>query len=57
MASGDSDYADDDSSSGFFPDDLDQYDADRDLYAVLHINKDVKYSSPLTPSFSSLHRF
>ena len=42
MASGDNDYAEDESSSGFFPDDLDQYDAERDLYAVLHINKDVR---------------
>lgn len=43
MASGDYDYTDDDSSSGFFPDDLDQFDAERDLYALLHINKDVMF--------------
>lgn len=53
MASGDSDYAEDESSSGFFHDDLDQYDADRDLYAVLHINKDVTYFSVASPSSSS----
>ena len=40
MASADEEYYDD-NSSGFFPDDLDQHDNERDLYAVLHINKDV----------------
>lgn len=41
MASGDNDYQDD-SSSGFFTDDLDQIDSERDLYATLHINRDVR---------------
>jgi len=41
MASGDDEYYDD-TSSGFFPDDLEQHDTERDLYAILHINKDVK---------------
>lgn len=40
MASGD-DETHDDTSSGFFPDDLEQHDHERDLYAILHINKDV----------------
>jgi DnaJ family protein C protein 11 len=40
MASGDGEYYDD-TSSGFFPDDLDQQDNERDLYAILHINKDA----------------
>ena len=40
MASGDDEYQDD-SSSGFFPDDLDRSDPQRDLYAILHINRDV----------------
>ena len=43
MASGDDENYDD-TSSGFFPDDLDQHDHERDLYAILHINKDVCYS-------------
>jgi hypothetical protein len=42
MASGDDEYQDD-TSSGFFADDLDQHDTERDLYAILHINKDVCY--------------
>jgi len=42
MASGDDEHHDD-SSSGFFSDDLDQHDTERDLYAILHINKDVYY--------------
>jgi hypothetical protein len=42
MASGDGEYYDD-TSSGFFPDDLNQQDNERDLYAILHINKDVCY--------------
>jgi hypothetical protein len=37
MASGD-----DDNSSSFFSDDLDRNDSERDLYAILHINKDVR---------------
>jgi DnaJ-class molecular chaperone len=36
--------ADDDTSSSFFPDDLDRNDTERDLYAILHINKDVRKS-------------
>jgi hypothetical protein len=31
-----------DSSSNFFADDLDRNDTERDLYATLHINKDVR---------------
>jgi hypothetical protein len=42
MASGDDEHFDD-TSSGFFSDDLDQHDTERDLYAILHINKDVCY--------------
>jgi hypothetical protein len=33
---------DDDSSSNFFTNDLDQNDTERDLYAILHISKDVR---------------
>ena len=40
MASGDNEHYDD-TSSDFFANDLGQTDADRDLYAILHINKDV----------------
>ncbi|CAF0971981.1 unnamed protein product [Adineta steineri] len=40
MASDDDEY-NDDTSSGFFADDLDQHDSERDLYAILHINKDA----------------
>ncbi|CAF3668708.1 unnamed protein product [Rotaria sordida] len=40
MASGDGEQYDD-NSSGFFSDDLDQHDTERDLYAILHINKDA----------------
>ncbi|CAM4907402.1 unnamed protein product [Rotaria socialis] len=40
MASGDDENYDD-NSSGFFADDLDQHDTERDLYAILHINKDA----------------
>lgn len=42
MASGDDENYDE-TSSGFFPDDLEQHDHERDLYAVLHINKDVSH--------------
>jgi hypothetical protein len=42
MASGDDEHYDD-NSSGFFSDDLDQNSTERDLYAILHINKDVWY--------------
>lgn len=41
MASGDNDNQDD-GSSGFFPDDLESYDAERDLYAILHVDRDVR---------------
>ncbi|CAF3831002.1 unnamed protein product [Rotaria magnacalcarata] len=40
MASGDGENYED-NSSGFFADDLDQHDTERDLYAILHINKDA----------------
>ncbi|CAF1039354.1 unnamed protein product [Adineta steineri] len=40
MASDDDEY-NDDTSSGFFANDLDQHDSERDLYAILHINKDA----------------
>ncbi len=33
---------DDNSSSNFFADELDRNDIERDLYAILHINKDVQ---------------
>jgi hypothetical protein len=33
---------DNDSSSNFFTDNLDRNDTERDLYAILHINKDVQ---------------
>jgi len=33
---------DDNSSSNFFADELDRNDIERDLYALLHINKDVR---------------
>jgi hypothetical protein len=42
MASGDDEHFDD-NSSGSFSDDLDQNSPERDLYAILHINKDVWY--------------
>jgi hypothetical protein len=42
MAAGDDEHYDD-NSSGFFSDDLNQHDTERDLYAILHINKDVCY--------------
>lgn len=42
MSSGDDENYDE-TSSGFFPDDLEQHDHERDLYAVLHINKDVSH--------------
>jgi hypothetical protein len=35
---------DDNSSSSFFPDDLHRNAAERDLYALLHVNKDVRKS-------------
>jgi hypothetical protein len=33
---------DDDSSTNFSANDLDRNDTERDLYAILHINKDVR---------------
>jgi hypothetical protein len=33
---------DDNSSSNFFADELDRNDIERDLYAILHNNKDVR---------------
>ncbi|CAF4234565.1 unnamed protein product [Rotaria sp. Silwood2] len=39
---------DDDSSSNFFTIDLERNDSERDLYAILHINKDVRQADTAT---------
>jgi hypothetical protein len=45
---------DDESSSNFFTDHPDRNDTERDLYAILHINKDVRTKKRFCKLFNSL---